>query len=78
MESRPWWTRAARAMAKRPATIPAVCLETGEVEWMELEGEQQLRNIGQPSWDSCGRGTAGRLNVIWDNAAGPPGRGGEE
>ena len=24
----------------------AVCLETGEVEWMELEGEQQLRNAG--------------------------------
>ena len=45
----------------------AVCLETGEVEWMELEGNsnsatsvaflEQLRNR-----------YAGRLNVIWDNA----------
>ena len=45
----------------------AVCLETGEVEWMELEGNsnsatsvaflKQLRNR-----------YAGRLNVIWDNA----------
>ena len=24
----------------------AVCLETGEVEWMDLGGEQQLRNVG--------------------------------
>ena len=24
----------------------AVCLETGEVEWMELEGNRQLRDIG--------------------------------
>ena len=30
----------------------AVCLETGEVEWMELEGNSN----------------GGRLNVIWDNA----------
>ena len=45
----------------------AVCLETGEVEWMELEGNS---NGKAPwlSWNSCGRGTAGRLNVIWDNA----------
>ena len=45
----------------------AVCLETGEVEWMELEGNSnsgtsaaflmQLRE-----WHS------GLLNVIWDNA----------
>ena len=45
----------------------AVCLETGEVEWMELEGnsnsersvaflEQLRRNHGE------------RLNVLWDNA----------
>ena len=45
----------------------AVCLETGEVEWMELEGSsngessvaflKQLRERHR-----------GRLNVIWDNA----------
>ena len=25
----------------------AVCLETGEVEWMELEGNSNFRNIGR-------------------------------
>ena len=36
----------------------AVCLETGEVEWIELEGNS---NAGTrlPSWNSCRRGTAG-------------------
>ena len=45
----------------------AVCLETGEVEWMELEGNSNsgtsaafLRQLRQRH--------AGRLNVIWDNA----------
>ena len=43
-----------------PSYYSAVCLETGEVEWMELEG--QLRDLG-------GLGPhAGPLNVIWDNA----------
>ena len=45
----------------------AVCLETGEVEWMELEGNSGLRNLG------CFLGAvrerhSGPLNVIWDNA----------
>ena len=37
---------------------PAVCLETGEVEWMGLEGNS---NSGTrlPSWSSCGGDTAG-------------------
>ena len=45
----------------------AVCLETGEVEWMELEGNSNsetsaafLRQLRE--------GHAGPLNVIWDNA----------
>ena len=45
----------------------AVCLETGEVEWMELEGNS---NSGT-SADFLGllrRRHGGRLNVIWDNA----------
>ena len=45
----------------------AVCLETGEVEWMELEGNSNsgtsaafLRQLRERH--------AGALNVIWDNA----------
>ena len=37
----------------------AVCLETGEVEWMELEGRQQLSETSAAfPEDSCGRGRA--------------------
>ena len=45
----------------------AVCLETGEVEWMGLEGNS---NVGasvaflRQLWERY----SGRLNVIWDNA----------
>ena len=53
----------------------AVCLETGEVEWMELEGNSNSGTsaafLGQ-----LRERHSGRLNVIWDNAPGPPGRGG--
>ena len=48
----------------------AVCLETGEVEWMELEGNSNsgtsaafLRRLREKH--------AGPLNVIWDNAPAP-------
>ena len=34
----------------------AVCLETGEVEWMELQGTATAKRL-QPSWSSCGGGT---------------------
>ncbi len=51
----------------------AVCLESGEVEWMELEGNSNSRTsaafLGQ-----LRERHPGPLNVIWDNA---PGRGGE-
>ena len=45
----------------------AVCLETGEVEWMELEGNS---NSGTSAafLDQLRKGHAGPLNVIWDNA----------
>ena len=53
----------------------AVCLETGEVEWMELEGNSNsetsacfLRQLGERHH--------GPLQVIWDNAAGASWRGG--
>ena len=60
----------------------AVCLETGEVEWMELEGaggKQQLRNIGSLPGTGTVAGEAQRSSgyVIWDKARlCPPGRGG--
>ena len=45
----------------------AVCLETGEVEWMELEGnsngESSVAFLGQ-----LRERRSGRLNVLWDNA----------
>ena len=45
----------------------AVCLETGEVEWMELEGNSNSGTsaafLGQ-----LRERHDGRLNVIWDNA----------
>ena len=45
----------------------AVCLETGEVEWMELEGNS---NSGTSSafLGQLREKHAGPLNVIWDNA----------
>ena len=36
----------------------AVCLETGEVEWMELEGNSNS-GTSAASWTGCGRGTPG-------------------
>ena len=45
----------------------AVCLETGEVEWMELEGNS---NSGTSAafLSQLRQGRAGPLRVIWDNA----------
>ena len=58
---------ASPSYGEKASYYSAVCLETGEVEWMELEGNsnsgtsvaflQQLREKH-----------GGRLNVIWDNA----------
>ena len=52
----------------------AVCLETGEVEWMELEGNSNsatsvafLKQLREKH--------GGRLNVIWDNALAHRGEG---
>ena len=58
-----------------------MCLETGEVEWMELEGNS---NSGTSAafQEQLRERHGGRLNVIWDNAPAPlrqarEGRGGE-
>ena len=45
----------------------AVCLETGEVEWMELEGNSNSETSAAFLEQLRGRHD-GRLNVIWDNA----------
>ena len=47
----------------------AVCLETGEVEWMELEGNS---NSGTSAafLEQLRERHSGRLNVIWDNGRG--------
>ena len=48
----------------------AVCLETGEVEWMDLEGNS---NSGTSAafLEQLRKGHTGPLTVIWDNAPAP-------
>ena len=45
----------------------AVCLETGEVEWMDLDGNSNSGTSVAFLEQLWGR-HSGRLNVIWDNA----------
>ena len=45
----------------------AVCLETGEVEWMELEGNSNS-GTSVAFLEQLRQRHGGRLNVIWDNA----------
>ena len=45
----------------------AVCLETGEVEWMELEGNSNSGNSAA-FLEQLGGKHPGPLQVIWDNA----------
>ena len=53
----------------------AVCLETGEVEWMELDGNS---NSGTSAafLEQLREGHTGPLTVIWGQRAGAPWRGG--
>ena len=44
----------------------AVCLETGEVEWMELEGNSNS-GTSAASLERLRQRHSGPLNVIWDN-----------
>ncbi len=51
----------------------AVCLETGEVEWIELEGNSKLGHFGRLPYPTGGtiqleERYPGSLRVIWDNA----------
>ena len=45
----------------------AVCLETGEVEWMELEGNSNSETSAA-FLKQLREGHGGRLHVIWDNS----------
>ena len=45
----------------------AVCLETGEVEWMEMEGNSNAKT-STAFLERLRQKHSGRLNVIWDNA----------
>ena len=45
----------------------AVCLETGEVEWIELEGNSNA-GTSVAFLEQLQERHSGRLNVIWDNA----------
>ena len=45
----------------------AVCLETGEVEWMELEGNSNSQT-STAFLEQLRQRHSGPLNVIWDNA----------
>ena len=75
-ESRPWWTRAARPMAKRPATTRRCAWRAGRWSgwsWMELEGNSNSGTSGLFLRQLRER-HAGPLQVIWDNA--PARRGG--
>ena len=59
-----------RRWGKKASNYSAVCLETGEVEWMELEGNSN----GESSvafLERLRERHGGRLGVIWDNAPAP-------
>ena len=51
---------------EKASCYPAVCLETGEVEWMELEGNSNAETSGA-FLRQLREGHSGPLNVIWDN-----------
>ena len=59
---------------ERASYYSAVCLETGEVEWMELEGNSNS-GASVAFLAQLRRKHGGQLNVIWDNA---PAHRGEE
>ena len=52
---------------EKASYYPAVCLETGEVEWMEPEGNSNSES-SVAFLEQLRRRRGGRLNVIWDNA----------
>ena len=56
---------------ERASYYSAVCLESGEVEWMELEGNSNSETSAA-FLEQLRERHSGRLNVIWDNAPAPP------
>ena len=55
---------------EKASNYSAVCLETGEVEWMELEGNSNS-GTSVAFLEQLRERHGGRLNVIWDNAPAP-------
>ena len=53
---------------EKASYYPTVCLETGEVEWMELEGNSNGKS-SVAFLERLRERHGGRLNVIWDNAS---------
>ena len=52
---------------EKASCYSAVCLETGEVEWMELAGNSNSQTSAA-FLEQLRERHGGRLNVIWDNA----------
>ena len=52
---------------EKASYYPAVCLETGEVEWMEVEGNSNSES-SVAFLNQLRQGHPGPLKVIWDNA----------
>ena len=71
------WTHPARTGGEKASYYSAVCLETGEVEWMELErnsnAETSTAFLRQPR-----ERHTGLLTVIWDNTSTHQADGGAE
>ena len=55
------------ALRRKASYYSAVCLETGEVEWMELEGNSNSETSAA-FLDRLRQRHPGPLEVIWDNA----------
>ena len=51
----------------KASNYSAACLETGEAEWMELEGNSNS-GTSEAFLSQLGQRHSGQLNVIWDNA----------
>ena len=63
----PWWSPPVPATEKKASYYSAVCLETGEVEWMELEGNSNS-DTSVAFLKQLKERHPGPLKVIWDNA----------
>ena len=66
-ENRPWWTPTSPRRGEKASYYSAVCLETGEVEVMELDGNSNAATSTAFLRQLRARHTE-PLTVIWDNS----------